>query len=135
MMKQNERTSTIITDRMGVRMKVADMNMFEKALLRQFPDGLTIPQPDYRLADLMDLKEDIDNEREYMRDDVTFDGLIAKRNDHIVTDGTLRTELHIPTSLYGRIYPDEESYPLDSRQADDMDWEDRAATRLLHGFD
>lgn len=121
-----------VTDRNGTQMKRAEMADFEAALHRQFPDGLAIPLPDYRLADLMDLKDDLDNEREFMRDDVTFDGLIGRRNEHIVTDGMLHTELHIPPGLYSRVYPDEESYPLDGPQADDMDWEDRAATRLLH---
>ena len=130
--KENMIGQETVTDRNGTQMKRADMADFEAALLRQFPDGLVIPLPDYRLADLMDLKDDLDNEREFMRDDVTFDGLIGRRNEHIVTDGMLHTELHIPPELYSRVYPDEESYPLDGPQADDMDWEDRAATRLLH---
>lgn len=134
---QNEMADTFITDNDGIRMKKADMQMFGEALRRQFPEGLVIPLPDYRLADLMDLKDDLDNEREFMRDDVTFDGLVEARNEHIVTDGTLKAELRIPPEYYGRIYPDEESYPLDGREADAMDWEDRAATRLLyeHGND
>ena len=122
----------MITDSRGVQMVQADMNMFETALRRQFPDGLVIPLPDYSLADLMELKEDLDNEREYMRDIVTFDGLVGKKDTHIVTDGILQAELRISPERYDRIYPDEESYPLDGVQADTMDWEDRAATRLLY---
>lgn len=115
---QNEMADTFITDNGGIRMKKADMQMFGEALRRQFPEGLVIPLPDYRLADLMDLMDDLDNEHEFMRDDGTFDGLLEARNEHIVTDGTLKAELRIPTEYYGRIYPDEESYPLDGREAD-----------------
>ena len=52
--KENMIGQETVTDRNGTQMKRADMAVFEAALHRQFPDGLVIPLPDYRLADLMD---------------------------------------------------------------------------------
>ena len=116
----------------GEYVTIADMQMLEDKLKEQYPDGLVISLPDESLAHLMDIQEAVDLGIEHMLDQVTFAGQIEDNNPHWVPEGTLKAELRMSPEMYGRIYPNEEEYGLDAPHADRMDWEDRAATGLLH---
>lgn len=113
-------------------MVIADMQAFTDRLRLQFPDGLVIPLPDEDLPHLLDIGEAVEEGLEYDLDPVSFAGQIGSVNRHWVPSGTLRAELRIPVDMYDRVFPVEDAYPLDVDGADWMDWEDRAATRLLH---
>lgn len=130
--KQAPEPGTVIVDDNGEFVTIADMQMLEDKLKEQYPDGLVIPLPDESLAHLMDIQEAVDLGVEHMLDQVTFAGQIEDSNPHWVPEGTLKAELRLSPELYGRIYPNEEKYGLDAPHADRMDWEDRAATGLLH---
>ena len=131
-MKKAPEPGTEIVDNNGKYVTVADMQMLEDKLKEQYPDGLVIPLPDESLAHLMDIQEAVDLGIEHMLDQVTWAGQIEDTNPYWVPEGTLKAELRLTPEMYGRIYPNEEEYELDAPQADRMDWEDRAATGLLH---
>lgn len=110
---------------------------FVKALQRQYPQGVAVKLPDESLAHLMDIHEALLRGEEYLLDAVSWQGKIESTDRSRVGEGILNAEFRLPAEKYDRILPDEEAYPLDTPEADAMDWEDRAATRLLqvHGDD
>lgn len=130
--KDSPLVGTLITDDDGVQMKVADMQTWTETLKKAYPDGLVIKMPNESLAHLLDMKEALEEGREHLLDEVTFAGQIDKENPHIIPEGELKAELRLPTEMYYRITPDEMRYPLDAPEAEWMEWEDRACTRLLH---
>lgn len=130
--KDSPQTGTVITNDDGVQMKVADMQTLTTALKKVYPDGIVIRMPDESLAHLLDIEEALETGSEYLLDEVTFAGRIDEENMHIVPIGGLKAELKLPTEMYERVTPDEIEYPLDAPEAEWMDWEDRACTRLLH---
>lgn len=130
--KPAPKPGTEIVDNDGKYVTIADMQMLEDKLKEQYPDGLVIPLPDESLAHLMDIQEAVDLGIEHMLDAVTFAGQIEDSNLRWVPEGTLKAELRLSPEMYGRIYPNEEVYDLSAPHADRMDWEDRAATGLLH---
>ena len=130
--KDSPQTGTVITNDDGVQMKVADMQTLTTALKKAYPDGIVIRMPDESLAHLLDIEEALETGREYLLDEVTFAGRIDEENMHIVPIGGLKAELKLPAEMYDRVTPDEIEYPLDAPEAEWMEWEDRACTRLLH---
>ena len=129
--ERKPQTGEVLTDIHGRQVKIADLQTFTAVLHEQFPRGLTMPMPDEDLQHLLDIKEAIELGEEYMLDEVTFSGQIESVNRYWVSAGTLKAELRLTPDMYERIAPVEEEYPLDVAGADWMDWEDRAATRLL----
>lgn len=111
---------------------IADMQTMWQKLYDQFPDGLTIHLPDESLAHLLDVQEAIEQGQEHNLDQVVWTGQIENRNPHIVPEGTLDAAFRFPTAMYKKIEPNEEEYTIDTPETDEMDWEDRTATALLH---
>lgn len=119
-------------DNDGNVIHIADIKTMWQKLYDQYPDGLTIHLPDESMAHLLDVQEAIEQGEEHNLDCVVWTGQIEEHNPHIVPEGTLDAVFRFPTEMYQKIEPNEEEYTIDTPETDQMDWEDRAATALLH---
>ena len=122
----------VVKDKWEEEYTLADVHTLWQKIQEQYPNVVTIPLPDESFHHLMEVQEAVQQGEEHLLEDVTWWGEIESKNRHWVPEGTLKAEFKLTPDMYSRIMPDESAYPLDVLQAEQMDWEDRAATRLLH---